>query len=152
MPSRLRRAAQTHGDVAVRTLLNHPQPQQLAIPIRQRRERLALRLRERPTVLDCVKGGVSGEQTRHTEPTTSSVLYPPLSQRLVQHIPRDPKQPRQRRSVALGSEAASRQPSPCKDLGCQIGGMLANPRPRPRKHLSSVPVVDLLELIGSARP
>src|SRR5262245_40560030 len=30
--------------------------------------------------------------------------------------------------------------------------MLADPRPRPRKHLSSVSVIDLLEPIGSARP
>jgi hypothetical protein len=29
--------------------------------------------------------------------------------------------------------------------------MLANPRPRPGKHLSSVSVIDLLERIGSAR-
>jgi hypothetical protein len=31
-------------------------------------------------ILDCVKSGVSGEQAGHTEPTTSSVLDPPLSQ------------------------------------------------------------------------
>jgi hypothetical protein len=50
------------------------------------------------------------------------------------------------------SEPASRKPSPCEDFGCQIGGMLADPRPRPRKHLSSMSVIDLLEAIGSARP
>ena len=31
-------------------------------------------------VVDIVKSGISGEQTGHTEPTTSSVLDPPLSQ------------------------------------------------------------------------
>jgi hypothetical protein len=31
-------------------------------------------------ILDSVKSGISGEQTGHTEPTTSSVLDPPLSQ------------------------------------------------------------------------
>src|SRR5262249_31062021 len=64
----------------------------------------------------------------------------------------DPEQPRQRRHLALGSEPTSPQPSPCEDLSCQIGGMLADPRPRPRKHLSSVSVIDLLKRIGSARP
>jgi hypothetical protein len=102
--------------------------------------------------VDSVKSGISGEQPGHTETTTSSVLDPPLPQRLTQDVPRDPKQPRQRGHVALLSEPASPQPSPCEDLGCQIGGMLANPRPRPRKHLSSVSVIDLLEPIGSARP
>ena len=102
--------------------------------------------------MDIVKSGISGEQTGHTEPTTSSVLDPPLPQRLAQDVPRDPKQPRQRGHLALVSEAASRKPSPCEDFGCQISGMLANPRPRPRKHLSSVSVIDLLEPIGSARP
>jgi hypothetical protein len=34
MPSRLWRAAQTHGDVAVGTFLDHPQLQQFAIPLR----------------------------------------------------------------------------------------------------------------------
>jgi hypothetical protein len=102
--------------------------------------------------VDCVKGGISSEQTGHSEPTTSGVLDPPPSQRLAQHVARDPKQPRQGGPVALGSEPASHKPSPRKDLGCQIGGMLANPGPRPRKHLSSVPVVDLLEPIGSPCP
>jgi hypothetical protein len=50
------------------------------------------------------------------------------------------------------SEPAAPQPSPCEDFGCQIGGMLADPRPRPSKHLSSVSVIDLLEPIGSASP
>jgi hypothetical protein len=31
-------------------------------------------------ILDCVKSGISGEQAGHTEPTTSGVLDPPLSQ------------------------------------------------------------------------
>ena len=30
--------------------------------------------------MDIVKSGISGEQTGHTEPTTSSVLDPPLPQ------------------------------------------------------------------------
>jgi hypothetical protein len=102
--------------------------------------------------VDCVQSGISGKQTGHTEPTTSSVLDPPLSQRLAQHVPRDPEQPRQRGPFALGSEPASRQPSPREDLGCQIGGMLANPHPRPGKHLSRVPVIDLLEPISSTSP
>jgi len=50
------------------------------------------------------------------------------------------------------SEPASPQPSPREDFGCQIGGMLADPRARPRKHLGSVSVIDLLEAIGSAGP
>jgi hypothetical protein len=50
------------------------------------------------------------------------------------------------------SEPAPPQPSTCEDFGCQIGGMLANSRPRPRKHPSSMSVIDLLEPIGSARP
>jgi hypothetical protein len=99
-----------------------------------------------------VKSGISGEQTGHTEPTTSSVLDSPLSQRLAQDVARDPKQPWQRRHLAPGTEPASRQPSPRKDLGSQIGGMLANPHTRPRKHLSSVPVIDLLERISSTCP
>jgi hypothetical protein len=152
MPSRLRRTPKTHGDVAVGTFLDHPQLQQFAIPLRQRSECSTLRLRKRPTIVDCVKRGISGEQTGHTEPTASSVLDPPLSQRLAQHVARDPKQPRQCGHLAPGSEPASRQPGPCKDLGCQVGGMLTNPRPRPRKHLSGVPVVDLLEPIGSLCP
>jgi len=72
---------------------------------------------------DGVELGISCEQTGHTEPTTSSILEP-----------------------------ASPQPGACEDFGCQIGGMLADPRPRPRKHLSSVPVIDLLEPIGSSGP
>jgi hypothetical protein len=102
--------------------------------------------------VDRVEGGISGEQTGHTEPTTSCVLHPPLPQRLAHDVPRDPKQPRERRRLVLLSEPASPQPSACEDFGCQVGGMLAHPRPRPRKHLSSVSVIDLLELIGSARP
>jgi hypothetical protein len=78
MPSRLRRTPQTHGDVAVGTFLDHPQLQQFAIPLRQRRECSTLRLRERPTIVDSVKSSISSEQTGHTEPTTSSVLDPPL--------------------------------------------------------------------------
>jgi hypothetical protein len=39
----------------------------------------------------------------------------------------------------------------CEDFGCQIGGMLTDPCPSPRKHLSSVSVIDLLERIGAAR-
>jgi hypothetical protein len=39
---------------------------------------LTLRLRERPTVVDGIESGISGEQSRHPEPTTSSVLDPPL--------------------------------------------------------------------------
>jgi hypothetical protein len=78
MPSRLRRTPQTHGDVAVGTFLDHPQLQQFAIPLRQRRKGSTLRLRERPTIVDSVKSSISGEQTGHTEPTTSSVLDPPL--------------------------------------------------------------------------
>jgi hypothetical protein len=50
------------------------------------------------------------------------------------------------------SEPASIQPSACEDFGGQVGGMLADPRPRPRKHLSSVAVINLLERIGAARP
>jgi hypothetical protein len=34
MPSRLRRAPQAHGDVAVGTFLDHAQLQQFAIPLR----------------------------------------------------------------------------------------------------------------------
>jgi hypothetical protein len=34
MASRLRRTAQTHGDVPVRTFLDHPQLQQFAILLR----------------------------------------------------------------------------------------------------------------------
>jgi hypothetical protein len=102
--------------------------------------------------VDCVKSGISGKQERHTEPTTRSVLDPPLSQRLAQDVPRDPKQPRQRGHVGLLSEPASPQPSPGEDFGRQVGGMLADPRPRPRKHLSSMSVIDLLEPIGGARP
>jgi len=151
MPSRLRRAAQPHGDVAVGTFLNHPQLQQFAIPLRQRREYATLRIRERPTVVDFVQSSIAGEQARHTEPTASGVLDPPLTQRLAQHVPRDPKQPRQRGLAALVSEAAFREPRPCEHLGCQIGGMLADPRPRPRENLSGVSVIDLLEPIGSTR-
>ena len=102
--------------------------------------------------MDSVKSAISGEQTGHTEPTTSSVLDSPLPKRLAQDVPRDPEQPRQRGHLTLVSEPASPQPSACEDFGCQIGGMLADPRPRPRKHLSSVSVIDLLEPIGSARP
>ena len=102
--------------------------------------------------MDSVESGISGERSRHAEPTTSSVLDPPLSQRLAQDVLRDPKQPWQRGHVALVSEPAPPQPSPCEDFGRQIGGMLADPRPRPRKHLTSVSVIDLLEPIGSARP
>jgi hypothetical protein len=102
--------------------------------------------------VDCVKSGISGEQTGHTKPTTGSVLYPPHSQRLAQDVPRDPKQPRQSGRPAVLSEPVSRKPSPCEDFGCQIGGMLTDPRPRPRKHLSSVSVIDLLEPIGRTRP
>jgi hypothetical protein len=91
MPSRLRRTAQTPRDVAVGTFLDHPQLQQLTIPLRQRRECSTLRLRKRPTIVDSVKSGISGEQAGHTEPTTSSVLDPPLPQRLAQDVPRDPK-------------------------------------------------------------
>jgi hypothetical protein len=152
MPSRLRRTAQTQGDVAVGAFLNHPQLEEFAIPLRQRSEYLTLRLRKRATIVYSFKSGISGEQPRHTKPTTSSVLNPPLPQRLPQDVPRDPKQPRKRRHLAPRSEPTSRQPSPRKDLGCQIGGMLANPRPRPRKHLSGVPVIDLLEPLGSTRP
>src|SRR6516225_11367948 len=101
---------------------------------------------------DGVELGISCEQTGHTEPTTSSILDPPLPQRLAQDVPRDAEQPRQRGHVVLVSEPASPQPCACEDFGCQIGGMLADPRPRPRKHLSCVSVIDLLEPIGSARP
>jgi hypothetical protein len=80
MPSRLRRTAQTHGYVAVRTFLDDPQLQQFAIPLRKRLECSTLRFRERQTVVDCVKSPISGEQTGHPEPTTSSVLDPPLAQ------------------------------------------------------------------------
>ena len=152
MACRQRRTPQPHGDVAVRTFLNHPQLQQLAISLWQRLKCSTVRLRERPTVVECVKSGISGEQTRHTESTTSSVLDPPLPQRLPQDIPSDPKQPRERRHLVPGSEPTSRQPSPCKDLGCQIGGMLADPHPRPRKHLRRVPVIDLLEPLSSTHP
>jgi hypothetical protein len=80
MSSRLRRTPQTHGDVAVGTFLDHPQLQQFAIPLRQRLEGSTLRLRQRPTIVDRLESGISGEQTGHPEPTTSSVLDPPLSQ------------------------------------------------------------------------
>jgi hypothetical protein len=80
MPSRLRRTPQTHGDVAVGAFLDHPQLQQFAISLRERRECSTLRLRERPTVVDCFKSDISGEQTGHTEPTASSVLDSPLPQ------------------------------------------------------------------------
>ena len=151
MPRRLRRTAQTPGDVAVRTFLDHPQPQQFTIPLRQRRECSTLRLRERLTVVDSVERGIRGEQTGDTEPPTGTVLDPALPQRLAQDVSRDPEQPRQRGHVALVSEPASPKPSAREDFGCQIGGMLADPRPCPGKHLSSVSVVDLLEGIGSAR-
>jgi hypothetical protein len=80
MPSRLRRTPQTHGDIAVRALLDHPQLQQLAIPLRERGDCPTLRLRERPMVVECLKSGISGEQTGHSEPTTRSVLDAPLPQ------------------------------------------------------------------------
>jgi hypothetical protein len=54
--------------------------------------------------------------------------------------------------LTLVSEPASVQPRACEDFGCQIGGMLADPCPRPRKHLSSVSVIDLLERISTAHP
>ena len=152
MPRRLRRTPQTTGDFAVGTFLDHPQPEQFTVSLRQRRDSSTLRLRQRPTVADSVKRGVTGEQSRHTEPPTGSVLDPPLPKRLAQHVPRDPKQPRQRGHIALVTEPTSPQPRPREDLGRQIGGMLTNPRPRPRKHLSGVSVIDLLEPIGSASP
>jgi hypothetical protein len=76
----LRRTPQAQGDVAIGTFLDYPQLQELAIPLRERRKCSTLRLRERPAVVDFIKSGISGEQTGHTEPTTSSVLDPPLSQ------------------------------------------------------------------------
>jgi hypothetical protein len=82
MASGLRRTPQPRCDVAVGTFLDHPQPEQFAIPLRQRRKCSTLRLRERPTIVDRVKSSIASEQARHTEPTTSSVLDPPLSQRL----------------------------------------------------------------------
>ncbi len=151
MPRRLRRTTQTRSDVAVGAFLDHPQPEQFTIPLRQRCECSTVRLGERPTIVDSVESGISGERTGHPEPATSSVLDPPLPKRLPQDVLRDPEQPRQRGHVALVSKPASLQPSPCEDFGCQIGGMLADPHPRPRKHLRSVPVIDLLEPVGSAR-
>jgi len=152
MPRRLRRTAKTPGDVAVGTFLDDPQPEQFTISLRQRCKRSTLRLRERPAVVDRVESGISGEQASHTEPTPSSVLDPPPAERLAQDVPRDPEQPRERGRLALVSEPASAQPRACEDFGCQVGGMLADPRPRPREHLSSMSVVDLLESIGSSRP
>jgi hypothetical protein len=78
MPSRLRRTPQARGNVAVGTFLDHPQPEQFTIPLRQRREYSTLRLRQRPTVVDGVETGISGEQAGHPEPAASSVLDPPL--------------------------------------------------------------------------
>jgi hypothetical protein len=79
MPSRLRGAPQTQSDVAVGTFLDHPELQQLAVPLRERRECSALRLRERPPVVDRVESGISGEQTGHAEPATGSVFDSPLA-------------------------------------------------------------------------
>ena len=77
-PRGLRRTLQTDGDVAVGTFLDHPQPEQFAILLRERCECSTLRFRERPTVVDGVKSGISDEQTRYSEPTTRGVLDPPL--------------------------------------------------------------------------
>jgi hypothetical protein len=152
MPRRLRRTAQTPSDVAVGTFLDHPQLQQFTIPLRQQRECSTLRLRERAPVVDSLESGVSGKQTGHPEPATSSILDAALPQRLAQHVARNPKQPRQRGRLVTLPKPTSAQPSPCEDLGRKVGCMLADPRPRPRKHLSSVPVIDLLKGISSPRP
>jgi len=152
MAGGLRRAPQTRGDVAVRAFLDHAELQQLAIPLRERRERSTVGLRERPTVVDRFESGVLGKQTRHAEPAAGGVFDPPLPQGLAQDVPRDPEQPRQRRRVALVPEPLSRQPGSREDLGRQVGRMLADPRPRPCEHLGGVPVVDLLERIGSPCP
>jgi hypothetical protein len=80
MPGCLRRTPQTHGDVAVGAFLDHPQLQQLAIPLRERRECSPVRLRKRPAIVDRVERGISGEQAGHAEATTSRVLDAPLSQ------------------------------------------------------------------------
>jgi len=52
---------------------------------------------------------------------------------------------------SLIAEPTSAEPGPCEDFGGQIGGMLANPCPRPRKHLTDVPVVNLRKRVGITR-
>src|SRR5262249_60926048 len=66
-------------------------------------------------------------------------------------VPSDPKEPRKRGPLALVLEPASPQPSAREDFGCQVDSMFTDPRPRPRQHLGSVSVVDLLKRISGAR-
>src|SRR5262249_10264379 len=75
----------------------------------------------------------------------------PLPQRVAENILCNTEQPGKRRRSVPVAEPTSAQPGPCEDFGRQIGGMLANPHPRPPKHLTDVPVIHLRERIGITR-
>src|SRR5262249_54877813 len=78
-------------------------------------------------------------------------LDPPLPQRVAEHVLCNTKEPGKRRRSVLIAEPTSAEPGPREDFGCQIGGMLANPCPRPGKHLTDVPVIHLGERLGITR-
>src|SRR5262249_35915231 len=72
-------------------------------------------------------------------------------QRVAEYVLGNTKKPGKRRRSVPIVEPASAKPGPCEDFGCQVGGMLANPWPRPGKHLTDVPVIHLRECIGITR-
>src|SRR5262249_29161349 len=94
---------------------------------------------------------VKPDHARQTQPTTSRILYPPLPQRVAEYVLCNTKKPGKRRPSVLSAEPTSAEPGSSEDFGCQIGGIAADQGPRPRKHLTDVPVIHLRERIGITR-
>src|SRR5262249_12010658 len=109
------------------------------------------RLRQRQALVNGFDVAIKRDHARQTEPTTSRILDPPLPQRVAEDVLCNAEEPGKRGRSILIAEPTSAEPGPCEDLGGQIGGMLANPFPRPGKHLTDVPLIYLRERIGITR-
>jgi hypothetical protein len=148
----LLRAAEAFGDLPVGTLLHDPQGQDLALPFRQTADRAQGRRGQGEPLLDRLEAVVWRERRWQTELASGFRLNRDLVKRLAQDVPGDTEQPGACRATAVVTEAPPGKPGAGKDLGGQIGGMLADPRSSPGVDLRDVAVVELREGFGVVCP